>query len=107
MATITANDSVVTLISVHSCAPENQVALVSLLTSAAQDIYRNIPGFISASIHKSVDGLAVTNYAQWESLEHFEAAGTNPLVSPFVAQVKPLLTGFEAHLYGISAVVHA
>ena len=35
-------------------------------------------GFISANIHKSLDGTKVVNYAQWKSKEAFEKMLKNP-----------------------------
>ncbi len=35
---------------------------------------RDLTGFISANIHRSVDGTRVVNYAQWRTKEDFEAA---------------------------------
>jgi heme-degrading monooxygenase HmoA len=35
-------------------------------------------GFISAKLHKSLDGTKVVNYAQWKSKEAFEKMLKNP-----------------------------
>ena len=43
---------------------------------------KNMPGFISASIHKSFDGHKVINYAQWRSREDFEAMTKHPDAIP-------------------------
>jgi heme-degrading monooxygenase HmoA len=39
---------------------------------------KHAPGFVSANIHRSLDGKKVVNYAQWESKEAFEAMGKIP-----------------------------
>ncbi|PSB61618.1 antibiotic biosynthesis monooxygenase, partial [Chroococcidiopsis cubana CCALA 043] len=31
------------------------------------------PGFVSSSLHKSLDGIRVLNYAQWKTLEDYKA----------------------------------
>jgi antibiotic biosynthesis monooxygenase (ABM) superfamily enzyme len=54
----------VTLITVHFCKPEDQQQLVDVLLEAVNTTYQHLPGFISANIHKSLDGVRVTNYAQ-------------------------------------------
>jgi hypothetical protein len=59
-----AND-VVTLINVFTVAPEDQQRLVDVLVEATQAVMRKQPGFVSADIHKSLDGTRVANYAQW------------------------------------------
>ena len=33
---------------------------------------KRVPGFVSANIHRIVDGTRVANYAQWKSKEAFE-----------------------------------
>ena len=63
MATIRADQQVITQINVFEVDPANQDALVELLSEAIQRV-SGMPGWISASIHKSLDGTRVTNYAQ-------------------------------------------
>lgn len=58
--------------------PENQEKLLTLLTEATEQVMRNLPGFISANIHKSVDGKKVVNYAQWKSEYDFQAMKNPP-----------------------------
>jgi hypothetical protein len=73
MATIHADQSVVTQINVFEVDPKNQDELASLLVEAVQYV-SNMQGWISASVHKSLDGTRVTNYAQaadhasWEAI---------------------------------------
>ena len=43
---------------------------------------RHLPGFVSASIHRSFDGAKVVNYAQWRSRADFEAMRQNPEARP-------------------------
>jgi hypothetical protein len=71
MPTIHANDGTVTQINVFTVSPERQAELVSALKEAA-DIARTVPGWISASVHKSFDGTQVTNYAQSTSRESWD-----------------------------------
>lgn len=68
MATIRANQGFVTQINVFTVAPENQQALIELLQEAAR-FSSQIPGWISANIHRSLDGTRVVNYAQSKDLE--------------------------------------
>jgi antibiotic biosynthesis monooxygenase (ABM) superfamily enzyme len=71
--TITVDAPVVTLINVFEVAPERQAELVEILERATQDVMRHLPGFVSANIHTSLDGGRVANYAQWRSVEDFQA----------------------------------
>jgi Antibiotic biosynthesis monooxygenase len=72
MAIIRANDKVVTQINVFEVDPMNQDALANLLMEAVQSVC-NVPGWISASIHKSLDGTRVVNYAQASDYKCWEA----------------------------------
>ena len=68
MANIEANNGVITQINVFKVAPENQQALIELLIESAMSV-RDLSGWISANIHRSLDGSRVVNYAQAESME--------------------------------------
>ena len=68
MSVIQANEGVVTQINVFTVAPEKQQALIELLKEAAE-FASEIPGWISANIHRSLDGTRVVNYAQSKDIE--------------------------------------
>ena len=55
---------VVTLINVFTVEPANQQRLVDLLTRATEGSVNRAPGFISSTLHRSIDGTKVTMYAQ-------------------------------------------
>ncbi|PPS43599.1 antibiotic biosynthesis monooxygenase [Chroococcidiopsis sp. TS-821] len=78
MTTISQDADLVTLINVFIVEPENQQLLVDLLVKATEEVMCKLPGFISANIHKSLDGKRVTNYAQWRSVEDFRGIFNNP-----------------------------
>jgi quinol monooxygenase YgiN len=82
VTTIEKGNDIFTLINVFTVAPENQDRLVDLLVQATTETMQHLPGFISASIHKSYDGSRVVNYAQWRSKEDFEAMRSNPEAVP-------------------------
>ncbi len=69
MVTIAKDNEVGTLINVFTVAPEDQQRLVDVLADATRAVMRKQPGFVSANIHRSLDGTRVTNYAQWRSTE--------------------------------------
>jgi hypothetical protein len=72
MAIIRATDKVVTQINVFEVDPINQDALANLLMEVVQSV-SNVPGWISASIHKGLDGTRVVNYAQASDYTSWEA----------------------------------
>src|SRR5260370_29148295 len=60
MIQISTKSSVVTLINVFTVDPTHQQRLVELLTRATEVSVRHAPGFVSASLHRSIDGTKVT-----------------------------------------------
>ncbi|MGI8641177.1 MAG: antibiotic biosynthesis monooxygenase family protein [Pyrinomonadaceae bacterium] len=88
MTTISKDNKVVTLVNVFTVEPENQQKLIDLLVEATEKTMKNVSGFVSANIHKSLDGVRVVNYAQWRSREDFEAMGKNPEAQ---AHMKPIM----------------
>jgi len=73
MPTISKDDKLLTLINVFTVGPTNQQELVALLVEATQRSVRHVTGFVSASLHRSLDGTKVAMYAQWRSLEDYQA----------------------------------
>src|SRR5258705_11657123 len=100
MTTISKDNDVITLINVFTVEPENQQKLVEMLVEATETTMKNLPGFVSATIHQSADGVRVANYAQWRRREDFEAMLTNPEAT---THMKPIMeiAKFDAHLYEI------
>ncbi len=72
------NNDITTLINIFTVEPHNQQRLVDMLIETTEQIMNNQEGFISANIHKSLDGRKVINYAQWKSKEAFEKMLKNP-----------------------------
>jgi len=82
MATISQDRKLMTLVNVFTVSPEKQNELAELLLRATDETMRHLPGFISASIHRNVDGTKVVNDAQWRSHEDFAALKDNPRARP-------------------------
>ena len=82
MAIIDQREDVFTLVNVFTVTPEKQDTLVQLLIEATNKTMRHLPGFVSASMHRSLDNTRVVNYAQWRSKDDFEAMRTNPEAIP-------------------------
>jgi hypothetical protein len=68
MAIIEVDQKFVTQINVFTVEPANQQPLIDRLQEAAEFASR-IPGWVSASIHRSLDGTRVVNYAQSKDME--------------------------------------
>jgi quinol monooxygenase YgiN len=104
MVTIAKDKDVVTLINVFTVGPEDQQRLVDVLVDATQAVMRKQSGFISANIHRSLDGTRVTNYAQWRSPEAFEAMLGDREAAEHMGEAAKIAESFEPHLYEVSFV---
>ena len=85
-ATISPSRKLVTLINVFTVEPANQQQLLELLARATETSVRHAAGFISASLHRSLDGTKVTMYAQWRSVADYQAMRENPTAMPYLQQ---------------------
>ena len=90
MATIEKDKKVMTLVNVFTVKPEKQAELADLLVRATDETMKDLPGFVSASIHRSLDGTKVINYAQWRSKADFEALKENPKAQPHMKEAAAL-----------------
>ncbi len=91
MPIIRANTGVVTQINVFTVKPERQVELVAVLEKAPE-IAREVPGWISASVHKSYDGTQVTNYAQSTSHESWDLMMNRLISAGIIAKLNEIAT---------------
>ena len=92
---MTVSEKAVTLINVFTVAPERQQQLIDLLTRATERSVRNAPGFISARLHRSLDGTKVTMYAQWRSDEDYQAMRKDPAPLPYLTQALQIATRLQ------------
>jgi quinol monooxygenase YgiN len=100
MPQISAKSSVVTLINVFTVEPVNQRRLIELLTKATQVSVRQARGFVSASLHRSTDGTKVTMYAQWRSIDDYQAMRRDPTPLPFLQEALTIAK-FEPGMYEV------
>src|SRR5712664_3360159 len=100
MTQISAKGSVITLINVFTVEPANQRRLVELLTEATEVSVRQAPGFVSASLHRSIDGTKVTMYAQWRSIDEYQAMRRDPTPLPFLQEALAI-SKFEPGMYEV------
>ena len=63
----------VTQITVIEPEPGKQAEALSLMTERARFMTRQ-PGFISVSLHRSLDGRRIVNYIQWQSHDVLHSA---------------------------------
>jgi quinol monooxygenase YgiN len=92
MATIDKGHRLMTLVNVFTVRPDKQSELAELLVRATNETMQHLPGFVSASIHKSLDGKKVVNYAQWRSQADFAAIKDNPKAQQHMQAAAALAT---------------
>jgi quinol monooxygenase YgiN len=100
VTTISKDAALVTLINVFTVEPANQRRLVELLAKATDTSVRHAPGFVSSSLHRSLDGSKVAMYAQWRSIEDYEAMRKNPAPAPFLQEALGF-SKFEPGMYEV------
>ena len=94
------NGRVITLINVFTVEPTNQQRLVELLIDATEASVRQAPGFVSAKLHRSIDGTKVTMYAQWRSIDEYQAMRQDPASFPYLQEALTI-SKFEPGMYEV------
>jgi quinol monooxygenase YgiN len=94
------NNPPITLINVFTVDPAKQDELVDLLARATETSVRHARGFISATLHRSLDGMKVTMYARWQSREAYEAMREDPAPRPYLERALAIAR-FEPGMYEV------
>ena len=100
MATEGMNNGPVVLINVFTVDTARQAQLVELLARATESSVRHASGFISATLHRSLDGTKVTMYAVWKSHDAYQAMRRDPGPLPYLQQALEIAT-FEPGMYEV------
>ena len=90
----------ITLINVFTVEPPNQQRLIDLLARATDELVSRTPGFVSSTLHRGLDGTKVAMYAQWNSVEDYEAMRRDPGPLPFLQEALAIAK-FEPGMYEI------
>ena len=98
MPTISTNNEVATVIIIFNVEPEKQQQLIDTIAEFVNTV-KHLPGFVSANIHKSLDGVKVANYAQWKTKEDFEKFLNNSKVQENAAKIREFNP--DSHVYEI------
>src|ERR1700730_4275032 len=69
---ITQTSGLATMINAFEVEPEKQQELVDIWLEEGKK-FETWPGFVSATLHRSLDGKRVLNYAQWQKAEDWQA----------------------------------
>lgn len=107
MVKIEPERNIFTLINTFEVEPTNQQIVANLLEDATEKLIKQLPGFVSASIHQSFDGKYVTNYAQWESEIHFRSMTKNLEMQAHMKEVQALTLSTLPVFYRVTYVGEA
>ena len=99
MTTLSINNNLTTVIIIFTVKPEQQQELIEAIKEFLKTV-KTQPGFVSANLHKSIDGIKVANYAQWSSMDSFQAFRDNQKVQAKAAKLFEFDTP-DSHVYEI------
>ncbi len=94
----------VTQITFIEVEPEKQPEALSLMRERAHFMARQ-PGFISISLHRSLDGRRIVNYIQWQNRELLQAAHKSPDFRKAWRKFDDLTDQIDPHLYEVAEVI--
>jgi len=104
MSRITKGNQTVTQITFIEVEPEKQPEALSLMTERAHFMARQ-PGFVSISLHRSLDGRRIVNYLQWQNRELLQAAHKSPEFRKAWRKFDDLTDQIDPHLYEVTEVI--
>ena len=104
MPQISTEQQPVTQITVVEAEPGKQAQALELMAQRAEFMARQ-PGFVSISLHRSLDGRRVVNYVQWENRDLLAAAHRSPEFRRKWGQFDELADDIDPHLYEVARVV--
>lgn len=93
----------VVLINVYRCEPERQALLMEHLAVMVR-AQKDLDGFISATLHRGLNGKVAAVHAVWESREEWKAMARHPSVVEAMEPIMAIAT-FEPHLYEPGEVI--
>src|SRR5213596_3784512 len=104
MTQIRADKQPVTQITIVDSEPDKQSEALAVMTERAHFMARQ-PGFISISLHRSLDGRRIVNYVQWQNRELVQAAHKSPEFRKAWRKFDDLTDQIDPHLYEVTEVI--
>src|SRR3954451_10406256 len=106
MPHIRTDNQPVTQITIIEAEPGKQQEALSLMAERARFMAQQ-PGFVSISLHRSLDGRRIVNYVQWQNRELLQAAHKSPDFRKAWGQFDELTDQIDPHLYEVAEVLEA
>lgn len=92
------SDRRVTVITSLTVDPGTQDRLLALILQGTEEVVRPLPGFLSSTVLRSLDGHRVTIATDWASAEAFESAARSLAMAPLFQEIGALARS-DIHLY--------
>ena len=105
MAEINRNAPPVTQITIVEPESGHQEEALALMRERARFMARQ-PGFISISLHRSLDGKRIVNYIQWESRELLHKAHEAPEFRKEWRKFDRINDQIDPHLYEVAETIN-
>jgi quinol monooxygenase YgiN len=93
----------VVLINVYRCEPERMDTLMELIAVMVR-AQREAEGFISATLHRGLNGKVAAVHAVWQSREDWKAMARSAAVNAAMEPIMAIAT-FEPNLYEAGEVI--
>ena len=104
MPQIQTDNQIVTQITIIEAEPEKQQEALSLMAERARFMARQ-PGFVSISLHRSLDGRRIINYVQWQNRELLQSAHKSPDFRKAWRKFDDLTDQIDPHFYEVAEVL--
>jgi heme-degrading monooxygenase HmoA len=104
MPQIRTDNQPITQITVVEPEPAKQEEALALMRERARFMATQ-PGFLSISLHRSLDGKRIVNYIQWQSREQLQAAHHAPEFRKEWRRFDNLTDEIDPHLYEVADVI--
>jgi heme-degrading monooxygenase HmoA len=104
MPHIQSDNQTVTQITVIEAEPEKQHEALSLMAERARFMARQ-PGFVSISLHRSLDGRRIVNYVQWQNCDLLRSAHQSPEFRKEWGHFDQLTDEIDPNLYEVAQVI--
>ena len=104
MPHIQTGNQMVTQITVIEAEPEKQNEALSLMAERARFMARQ-PGFVSISLHRSLDGRRIVNYVQWKTRGLLQQAHQSPDFRKAWRKFDDLADQIDPHLYEVAEIM--
>lgn len=106
MSHIRTDNQPVTQITFVEPEPGRQAEALSVMSERARFMARQ-PGFVSISLHRSLDGRRIVNYIQWQNRDLLQAAHKSPEFRKEWGHFDQVTDEIDPNLYEVVQVMDA